>query len=149
MIKKQSLGTSSEMAKRPYVIINIINAHVFTGANGEILAIYDCLCQRYRSENLSEEFVTTQTELPYEKGEWDEVADVGNIIYDTETGIYVSIERIVGIRFEGETMYVTYEFSPVPEWSDYEMDEAVLKYRHRFMHLVRHDEKRTQEQKPS
>lgn len=42
----------------------------------------------------------------------DEVADVGNIIYDTETGIYVSIERIVGIRFEGETMYVTYEFSP-------------------------------------
>ena len=87
--------------------------------------------------------------VPYEKGEWDEVADVGNIIYDTETGIYVSIERIVGIRFEGETMYVTYEFSPVPEWSDYEMDEAVLKYRHRFMHLVRHDEKRTQEQKPS
>ena len=83
------------------------------------------------------------------RGEWDEIADVGNIIYDTETGIYVSIERIAGIRFEGETMYVTYEFSPVPEWSDYEMDEAVLKYRHRFMHLVRHDEKRTQEQKPS
>lgn len=83
------------------------------------------------------------------RGEWDEIADVGDIIYDTETGIYVSIERIAGIRFEGETMYVTYEFSPVPEWSDYEMDEAVLKYRHRFMHLVRHDEKRTQEQKPS
>ena len=79
-------------------------------ANGEISAIYDCLCQRYRSENLSEEFVTTQTELPYGRGEWDEIADVGDIIYDTETGIYVSIERIAGIRFEGETMRWTKQF---------------------------------------
>lgn len=92
--KKAELGDVVRDGEKTYVIINIINAHVFTGANGEILAIYDCLCQRYRSENLSEEFVTTQTELPYEKGEWDEVADVGNIIYDTETGIYVSVERL-------------------------------------------------------
>lgn len=147
--KRAELGDVVRDGEKTYVVINIIKAHVFVDANGEISAIYDCLCQQYRSENLSEEFVTTQTELPYGRGEWDEIADVGNIIYDTETGIYVSIERIAGIRFEGETMYVTYEFSPVPEWSDYEMDEAVLKYRHRFMHLVRHDEKRTQEQKPS
>lgn len=145
---KAEIGDVVRDGDSTYVVINILSARVFTDFHGSVSAVYDCLCQKYRSENLSEEFVTTQTELPYEKGDWDEVADVGSTIYDTETGIYVTIERITGIRFENETMYVTYEFSPVPEWSDYEMNEAVMKYRHRFMHLVRHDDREDRKQKP-
>ena len=63
--KRAELGDVVRDGEKTYVVINIIKAHVFVDANGEISAIYDCLCQRYRSENLSEEFVTTQTELPY------------------------------------------------------------------------------------
>ena len=94
--KRAELGDVVRDGEKTYVVINIIKAHVFVDANGEISAIYDCLCQRYRSENLSEEFVTTQTELPYGRGEWDEIADVGNIIYDTKPASMFRLNELPG-----------------------------------------------------
>ncbi|SEM48081.1 hypothetical protein SAMN05216431_10378 [Ligilactobacillus sp. WC1T17] len=129
------VGDVIEKDNKTYVIINIMDVEPFMRQKKRFVN-YTCLCQKYHSPNLASEYIETESELAYTLNEWHTVSHVGDFIYDTETKIYVEVTKILSTRFEGETMYVNYEFTPVPEWSESQMREAVFKYRRRFMHLV-------------
>lgn len=131
-----SIGDVVNYRKATFVVINILSIKVVPRATGEFI-YYDCLCQQLQTPDLSAEYMTTQAEIMYQPHEFREVSEVGEFIYDESTGIWVQIDAILNVRFEDKNMYVKYEFAPVVEWSNKEMQTAVVKQRRKCMKLLK------------
>lgn len=130
-----SIGDVINVKDIRYVVIQIIE---ITPARLDLEAFYfDCLCQQVQTPDLSAEYMTTQAEIVYSLAEYDNISEVGEFIFDDKSGIWIQIDAILNVRFEGTNMYVKYEFTPVVEWSDEEINEAITNERKKSMKLLR------------
>lgn len=135
--QKIEVGNVIKYRTATFVIINILDIQVVDYETKQSIAVYDCLAQQYNTPDLSQEYTVMQTELCYDSNEFRQVSEVGDLIFDEETGIWVTINTILGVRFSDNKMYVTYEFTPIPEWSEQEMEKQMLKKRRSIMKLIK------------
>lgn len=105
------------------VIINILRAFPLLITTPESQRIiYECLAQVYGTPDYSQDYMETTTTLEYNLCDFGRnVLQVGDIVKDDSTGIWVQVNEISEIRRQENKYAVTYSFIPVNEWSQADM----------------------------
>lgn len=130
-----NIGDVYQIKNQLYVIINILNVATIS-ENGKQRLTAECLGQKYRSENKSSQYTSTNVEVTYGLNEVDEISFVGEFIFDSAAEIWVQVTAILSTILEKEQIKIKYEVTPVIEWGIKDVEKAILRYRKKHMHLL-------------
>lgn len=139
--KKVAVGDILTYETTSFIIINILDVGISSWGQGKLFAVYTCLVQQLNTPDLSQNYMTTETELVYSLKEQRNISHVGDIIYDQTSGIWVEVTAILAIRYEEEKIHVKYRLEPIQEWSQREINLIQDKRRLAIMKLVKHAHK--------
>lgn len=136
--EKISIGEVVDYRGNSFVITHILCIDVLKKNQLPYEAIYYCLGQQLGTPNLAEDYLPTLTELSFKPEQFNNLPEVGEIFFDNSLGIWVNIDEIVKVRFVDDEILITFKFSPIPEWTDKQIAQAMKDYRLSRMKLVRH-----------
>lgn len=134
-----SIGEVIDYRGATFVITHILGIEVVGKHLPNPTVVYYCLGQQFGTPDLSSEYLPILTELSFKSDQFDNLPEVGEIFFDNALGIWVNIDEITNVRFEDTEMFITFKFSPVPEWSKEQLTQAMNRHRLNRMKLVRKD----------